>query len=274
MKTHSKQERHFAGELAAAMTARQALRNLGVRDVPRNVGGMRSRQPSLPPGDSYAIRLLGHLDADLGLELESSNDARIGGGVDVSDFVNILPIEHPSVISYISSCRPDRRLIYISPQVSKLGYIPEELLDKPDLRLKQMHEKDLVRFEQALQHSCNVAAKFSCHYRLYDSTGRVRWFHDEASVVCDASGVPMFIKGVMLDVTDKKHMEAELDSHRYYLERHVEQRTELLMKRISLLESCNESLCARLSCVRMEVISLQQQLSLFAPEVDTDQVLE
>lgn len=272
MKTLSKQGRHPAGERVAAMTVRQALRNLGVREFPGNVGGWRNRQISLPSGDSYAIRLLGRLDADQGLALKSSNDAKIGVDAEISGFANILPIEHPSAISYISSCQPDRRLVYVSPQVSKLGFTPEDLLDKPDLRLKQMHEKDLERFELALQRSCNAAEKFSCHYRLYDNSGKVRWFHDEASVVCDESGMPMFIKGIMLDVTDKKHMEAELDSHRYYLERQVEQRTELLIKRISLLESCNESLCAQLSGARMEIVSLQRQLSLFALQVDEGQV--
>lgn len=273
MKTLSKQGRHPAGERVAAMTARQALRNLGVREFPGNVGSWRNRQPSLQSGSGYVTHLLGRLDADLGLELKSSNDAKIAGGADVSGFANILPIEHPSAISYISSCQPDRRLIYVSPQVSKLGFAPEELLDKTDLRLKQVHEEDMLRFEQALLQSCNAAEKFSCHYRLYDSSGTVRWFHDEASVVCDESGVPKYIKGIMLDVTDKKRLEVELDSHRYYLERNVEQRTEQLTKRISLLESCNESLCARLSSARMEIVSLQQQLSLFAPDANDEPLL-
>lgn len=268
MRVINKQGRHLAGERVAAMTVRLALKNLGVREFPGNLGGWRNRQSLLPSGDNDAIRLLGRFDADSGVELNSSNDSKMGGAADAPDYAEILPIEHQSAIFYISSCQPDRRLIYVSPQVSKLGFTPESLLDKPDLRLTQVHEEDLGRFEQALLHSCNAAEKFSCHYRLYDNSGNVRWFHDEASVVCDESGAPLFIKGVMLDVTDKKHMEAELASHRYYLERNVEQRTEQLMKRIALLESCNAALCGQLSSARMEIAALGQQLTLIAPDAD------
>lgn len=266
MRTINKQGRHLAGERVAAMTVRQALRNLGVREFPGAAGGWQNRRSSIPAADNYAIRLLGRFDADWELELKSSNDAKIGAALDVSSFASILPVEHQSAISYISSCQPDRRLIYVSPQISKLGFIPEDLLDKPDLRLQQVHEEDLGRFEQALLHSCNAAERFSCHYRLYDKSGKVRWFHDEASVVCDESGTPLFIKGVMLDITDKKHMEAELVSHRYYFERNVEQRTEQLMKRIALLESCNASLCDQLSRARMEIAAQGQQLNLLESE--------
>lgn len=264
----NKQGHHPAGERVAAMTVRYALRNLGVREFPGNLGGWRNRQPSLPSADNYAIRLLGRFEANHGLVLKSSNDARIEGEAEASGYVSILPIEHSSAISYISSCRPDHRLIYVSPQISRLGFAVESLLDKLDLRLMQVHEEDMGRFERTLQQSCNTAEKFSCHYRLYDNSGKVRWFHDEASVVCDETGAPMFIKGVMLDITDRKHLEAELNNHRYFLERNVALRTEQLMRRLALLESCNASLCEQLSCARMEIASLRQQLDFFAPEID------
>ena len=46
---------------------------------------------------------------------------------------------------------------------------------------------------------------------------------------------------------EMKKMQAELAEHRYRLERNVEQRTEQLLKRISLLESCNATLCDKLA---------------------------
>jgi len=96
----------------------------------------------------------------------------------------------------------------------------------------------------------------------------VRWFHDEASVVCDETGAPLFIKGLMVDVTDKKRMEDELVDHRYRLDCKVEQRTGRLMKSIAMLESCNASLCGELSSARMEIAALKQQLMQFAPAAD------
>lgn len=46
---------------------------------------------------------------------------------------------------------------------------------------------------------------------------------------------------------DMKKMAAELHEHRHYLERNVERRTEHLLKRIAVLESCNAALCDKLA---------------------------
>lgn len=272
MRTTNKQGHHVGGERVAAVTVRQTLRNLGVKEFPGNIGGWRNRPPLLPASGSYAIRLLDRLDSDFGLVLQSSNEVIESPQRGIGGYAGILPIEHPAAISYISSCGPDHHLIYVSPQLSRLGFMPEEMLGKPDLRLKQVHEEDYGHFEQALRESCNAAAAFSCQYRIYDNQSKVRWFHDEASVVCDEAGNPLFIKGVMLDITDKKRMEIELVDHRYCLERNVEQRTALLLKRNSLLESCNASLGDQLSQARLEIAALKQQLELLTPAADCSPV--
>lgn len=266
MRTINKQGSYVGGERIAALTVRRTLRNLGVKEAIGPLGDWHHRLSSPLSAESLAIRLPGCVDASSRLALQSSNDADAGPAAITIDYADISAIEHPSAIAYIASCQPDRRLLYVSPQVGNLGFVPEELLNRPDLRLKQVHEEDFVRFEQALRRSCNAAEKFSCHYRIYDSQGRIRWFHDEASVVCDEAGAPLFIRGVMLDVSDKKRMEAELADHRYYLERNVEQRTRELMKRIEMLESCNASLCDRLSSARLECAALKQQLDGMQPD--------
>lgn len=178
-----------------------------------------------------------------------------------SGFASILPFEHSMAIAYISSYQQDNHLIYVSRQIANLGFTPDAWLGKTDLRLQQVHEDDHDRLVQALQHSRDTGEKFNCYYRLYDSSGEMRWIHDEASVVRDESGAPLFARGVMLDITDKKEMEAELNGHRYYLERHVESRTEQLMRRMALLESCNASLGDKLALAKREVAALKQQLA-------------
>lgn len=271
MRTIHKQGHYVGGERIAAVTVRQTLRNLGVKEFTGDLGGWRNRMPVLSAADREAMPLLDRIDTPPELELQSSNDAMADSiPVDAGAHPRIPLIEHSSAIAYVSSCQPDRRLIYVSPQISNLGFSPEDLLDRPDLRLKQVHEEDYGLLDHALRRSCNAAEKFSCQYRLYDNHGKVRWFHDEASVVCDEAGAPLFIKGVMLDITDKKRMEAELVDHRYYLERNVEQRTRQLMKRIAMFESCNASLCNELSSARMEIAELKQQLMLLAPASDED----
>jgi len=55
-----------------------------------------------------------------------------------------------------------------------------------------------------------------------------------------------------------KRLEAELNEHRYYLERKVEQRTEQLAKRLKLLESCNATLCEKLAQAKKDIAALQK----------------
>lgn len=82
---------------------------------------------------------------------------------------------------------------------------------------------------------------------------------DEDSVVNNESAATLFIQGALRDIAEMKAMEAELNEHRYYLERKVEQRTEQLMRRLALLESCNASLCDKLALAHKELAALKQQ---------------
>lgn len=76
-----------------------------------------------------------------------------------------------------------------------------------------------------------------------------------------------FIKKIMLDM---KKMKAELNEHRYYLERNVERRTEHLLKNIALLESCNATLCDKLALTRKELSALKQPSEHTLPKINTE----
>jgi len=68
-----------------------------------------------------------------------------------------------------------------------------------------------------------------------------------------SDGTP-FIRKLMLDM---KKMKAELNEHRYYLERNVERRAAHLLTRIALLESCNSALCSKLALAHEKLAALQ-----------------
>ena len=69
-----------------------------------------------------------------------------------------------------------------------------------------------------------------------------------------AGNTPFVSKGM----PDMKEMKAELNEHRYYLERNVERRTEHLLKRIAVLEFCNATLCGKLALASKELSALNQ----------------
>lgn len=62
-------------------------------------------------------------------------------------------------------------------------------------------------------------------------------------------------------------MAAELNEHRYNLERNVSRRTEHLVKRIDLLESCNAKLCGKLAAAQREISELRGN---FVPDSGCD----
>lgn len=56
---------------------------------------------------------------------------------------------------------------------------------------------------------------------------------------------------------EMKKIKSELNQHRHYLEQNVVRRTELLVKRIELLEACNASLCSKLALTQAQLAALK-----------------
>lgn len=155
-------------------------------------------------------------------------------------------VERIPAITYILTLEEEGRPVFVSPQIERLGFSPEEWVAADDLRFQQIHPEDRDLVLQAFLHSRNSGEAFRCDYRMYTRTGNILWFHDEASVVCDEKGKLLFLQGVMLDITEKKSMEEELADHRYWLEKKVEQRTATLERRISIYEAANANLCEKI----------------------------
>lgn len=73
----------------------------------------------------------------------------------------------------------------------------------------------------------------------------------------------LFYRKAMLDM---KRVRDELKEHRYFLERSVERRTDHLSRRIALLESCNATLCDKLSTAYKEIVALKKKSTSDQPD--------
>lgn len=147
----------------------------------------------------------------------------------------------PSVI-YQLSLQGGAHDVHISRQISELGLSAEKWGSDPELHHQMCHEKDRPVVKAALEHSYKTGAAFQCQYRINTLGGALRWFHDKAKVILDKYGRPLYLQGVMTDITSLKTMETELMHYREMLDKMVKERTERLDRRISILESCNASL--------------------------------
>lgn len=151
-------------------------------------------------------------------------------------------VQQLPVITYIASLESPGKLLYVSPQISQLGYPAEDWLKNPDELRKRVYRDDLAIMMEAYAHTYEHHAPLRCEYRLVGNNGKIRWFLDEANVVRDETGKSLFLQGVLVDITKDKESEQELFYYRRRLEELVVQRTQQLEKQCEILKSANNNL--------------------------------
>jgi PAS domain S-box-containing protein len=120
-------------------------------------------------------------------------------------------VEQIPAVTYIAALDEISTTIYFSPQIeAPLGFSPGEWTADPDLFRKQLHPDDRERVMAELARSRASGEPFVAEYRLLARDGSAVWFRDEAVVARDEAGNPLFLQGVMLDITGRKRAEEEL----------------------------------------------------------------
>jgi hypothetical protein len=147
----------------------------------------------------------------------------------------------PSVI-YQLSLQGGEHDVRISPQILDMGFSTDKWGSDAELHHQMCHVEDRPAVRLALEHSYKTGANFQCEYRIKTVGDSLRWFHDKAKVVMDRYGRPLFLQGVMTDITSIKKLEMELLHYRGMLDMLVREKTERLERRVSILEACNSSL--------------------------------
>lgn len=149
-------------------------------------------------------------------------------------------VEQIPAIAYIAALDVPGHVLYISPRIRTLGYSAEQWLAEG--LLAHVHAEDRAPLVEALVKSCSDRKPLRCEYRLFTRNGETRWFLDEATVVCDAPGAPLFLQGILVDITEDKLREEELEYHRRRLEELVAKRTAQLETQADFLRSANTNL--------------------------------
>src|SRR5215203_5666752 len=119
-------------------------------------------------------------------------------------------VEQLPAVTYMQEIE-NATLVYVSPQIeSVLGYSPEEYLANPDLRSQTIHPEDRGWVLQEDMHTDETGEPYSVEYRRISYDGRVVWVRDDAMLVRDSEGRPLFWQGILMDVTERKHQEEAL----------------------------------------------------------------
>jgi PAS domain S-box-containing protein len=121
-------------------------------------------------------------------------------------------IEQLPLVTYIDNLDATSSAIYISPQVEEmLGYPVVTWLSDPEFFPKVLHPDDRERVLDVHWDAYQNGRIFTDEYRVVAKDGRVVWVQDHVMVVSDAQGKPLHAQGFLVDITERKHAEKELE---------------------------------------------------------------
>ena len=127
-------------------------------------------------------------------------------------------VERIPAIMYIATLDATSSTVYISPQVEALlGFSQAEWMADPNRWLRQLYPHDRDQVLPTMARSQATDMPIRSEFRMLTRAGHVIWFRDEAVVVRNEAGQPLFLQGVMVDITERKRAEEALrDSEELY----------------------------------------------------------
>ncbi len=172
-------------------------------------------------------------------------------------------VEQIPAITYMATPDASGRLLYVSPQAQSLGHTAEEWLALPHGLFAVIHPDDRAAVQAAYAACGATGEPLRCEYRVVTRAGALRWLLDEGRMIRGADGVPQFLQGVLIDITEDKRREAELQAHRLHLQTMVAERTAQLERQTGLLAETNASLVKEIDERRLAEQALRRSEAHF-----------
>jgi two-component system cell cycle sensor histidine kinase/response regulator CckA len=95
-----------------------------------------------------------------------------------------------------------------------LGYTLEHWLTRPAFWVDVLHPDDRERAVNECQNAVRECRDHDFEYRVLAADGRVLWVRDLVRVICNESGQPTGLHGVMLDITERNRKDFEASEQR------------------------------------------------------------
>ncbi len=94
---------------------------------------------------------------------------------------------------------------YISESVNQFGYSDKEFMSGQRSWSEIVHPDDVRRLEVKLKkYSKDNICEFIQEYRLFSSSGSLRWIEERTKAVINSKGKTTHYRGIILDVTERK----------------------------------------------------------------------
>jgi len=112
-------------------------------------------------------------------------------------------IDHLPAVLYIDGVAAGTAVLDVSPRIHDLlGIEPAEWVDTYDRWHERVHPDDRERVVAACDRAIATGEPFRVQYRGLHRNGAVVWIRDEAVLIRDASGVPQYWLGIMMDQSE------------------------------------------------------------------------
>ncbi len=127
-------------------------------------------------------------------------------------------VEQLPAAIYIDSPDADGPTYYVSPQVRDLlGISPADYITKAGIWKSLIHPEDRQRMMDVHQLWRETGKSPEAgDYRYVKPDGTTVWIHDRSTLVRDADGTPLFVQGVMFDITAQKEAELRMQHMAYH----------------------------------------------------------
>ena len=140
-----------------------------------------------------------------------------------------------------------------------LGYPVSQWLSEPNFWVDHIHPNDRKDAVSICQLATQEGRDHEVEYRMIAADGSVVWLRDVVTVEC-AEGKPVRLKGVMIDITERKRAEEE--------QTRLRRRLEALWKIARMADSDYQTLCDH---VLVEIIAMTQSRYAFYGFLNEDE---
>ncbi|MBD5641310.1 MAG: sigma 54-interacting transcriptional regulator [Desulfovibrio sp.] len=125
-------------------------------------------------------------------------------------------------------CRIEENFNYVLEYASRgslelIGVPPEELVEAGVNIIERMtHPADLESQKRAVRDSVVAHEPWQIMYRIQLRSGELKWLWDQGEAVYDETGAPVYLEGLLMNVSEQKFLEISLQEENRQLRQKLE----------------------------------------------------